>query len=134
MFLAPALSTAVYRRVWREALDKLQSLLWNDVLMSNSFTGLGALQFAHDVEAVAVLVDRYVPDGSASLETLRDAARVLSLGFEPVEDGVSSLYQASDCFFKDNTEAKMALEKLGADSLTPANARNIVQKRVENKD
>ena len=50
------------------------------------------------------------------------------------EKVVMSLRQASDRFFVDNTEAKRALEDLGIDSLTPANARNIVQRRVEYQD
>ena len=136
--------------MWRETLDKLQDTLWTDVLMRHSFTGLGAAQFAQDVCAVAALVDAHVPGaGSAALATLEDAARVLSLPLAPGEASaqqgeedlgageekvVMSLRQASDRFFVDNTEAKRALEDLGIDTLTPANARNIVQRRVEYQD
>ena len=136
--------------MWREALDKLQDTLWADVLMRHSFTGLGAAQFARDTRAISALVDAHVTGaGSAALATLEDAARVLSLPLDSAETSaqqgeedlgageekvVMSLRQASDRFFVDNTEAKRALEDLGIDSLTPANARNIVQRRVEYQD
>ena len=118
--------------------------------MRHSFTGLGAAQFARDVRAVAALVDAHITGaGSAALATLEDAACVLSLPLDPAkasaqqgkeEPGAGeqkvtmSLRQASDRFFVDNAEAKRALGDLGIDSLTPANARNIVQRRVEYQD
>ncbi|RYP33753.1 hypothetical protein DL767_004620 [Monosporascus sp. MG133] len=125
-----ALSTAVYRRIWREALENLQEMLWTDVLMTHSFTTLGAGQFVCDLQAIASLVDRHIADGSAALGMLEEGARILSLPLEP-DSGTMSLQQACDRFFTDNTEAKKALEELGVETLTPANARNIVQKRVE---
>ena len=96
--------------------------------------------------------------GSAALAALLDAVRVLSLPLEAGDgegegeatgaDGEGggegrgagaagnktmsmTLQQASDRFFVDNAEAKRALDDLGAHSLTPANARSIVQRRVE---
>lgn len=133
-FLSSALSTAVDRRVWREALEKLQDMLWADVLMKHSFTTLGAAQFVRDLQAIASLVDQHIAGVSAALSTLEDGARVLSLPLEANDDDgrtTMSLQQASDRFFIDNMEAKKALEELGVETLTPANARNIVQKRVE---
>ncbi|RYP92944.1 hypothetical protein DL770_000994 [Monosporascus sp. CRB-9-2] len=129
-FLGAALSTAVYRRIWREALENLQEMLWTDVLMKHSFTMLGASQFVCDLQAIASLVDRHIADGSVALGMLEEAARILSLPLE-ASSGSMSLQQACDRFFTDNTEAKKALEELGVETLTPANARNIVQKRVE---
>lgn len=136
-FLSSALSTAVDRRVWREALEKLQDMLWADVLMKHSFTTLGAAQFVRDLQAIASLVDQHIAGVSAALSTLEDGARVLSLPLEANDDDdrtTMSLQQASDRFFIDNMEAKKALEELGVETLTPANARNIVQKRVEYQD
>ncbi|RYO94243.1 hypothetical protein DL766_002247 [Monosporascus sp. MC13-8B] len=129
-FLGAALSTAVYRRIWREALENLQEVLWTDVLMKHSFTTLGAGQFVCDLQAIASLVDRHIADGSVALGMLEEGARILSLPVE-ANSGTMSLQQACDRFFTDNTEAKKALEELGVEMLTPANARNIVQKRVE---
>jgi RAD50-interacting protein 1 len=129
-FLAPVLSTAVFRRIWRESLEKLQDLLWTEVLMKHSFTTLGAAQFMHDVQAIVSVVERSIPSGALAMKTLEDGARVLSLPLK-AESGQLSLKEVGDRFFKDNSEAKKALEDLEIDTLTPPNARNIIQKRVE---
>ncbi|OTA81841.1 hypothetical protein M434DRAFT_204609 [Hypoxylon sp. CO27-5] len=132
-FLAAALSTAVFRRIWREALEKLQDMLWTSVLMTQNFTTLGAAQFVRDLEAISSLIDRYIPDGSSALSTLQDGLRLLSLPLE-AESGAITLQQASDRVFTDNTEAKKLLADLGLETLTPANARKILQRRVENSE
>ncbi|KAI5863866.1 TIP-1 family-domain-containing protein [Durotheca rogersii] len=132
-FLASTLSTAVYRRVWREALEKLQDALWTHVLLAQSFTALGAAQFDRDLDAISSLVDRHLPDGSTAIGALRDGSRLLNLPAE-ASDGAVSLRQASDRVFTDNAEAKKLLAELGLESLTPANARKILQRRVENSE
>ncbi|KAL7619613.1 hypothetical protein AAE478_010154 [Parahypoxylon ruwenzoriense] len=132
-FLASALSTAVYRRAWREVLEKLQDMLWANVLMTQSFTTLGAAQFGRDLDAITSLIDRHIPDGSVTLSTLKDGLKLLNLPLE-ADNGAISLQQASDRVFTDNTEAKKLLAELGLETLTPANARKILQRRVENSE
>lgn len=140
-FLQQALGTAPFRRVWRGALEKLQELLWADVLMRQSFTTFGAAQFARDVGAVVSLAERYLPSGAGHLSGLQEGLVLLNL---PVVDADGDgdgrdgrrlmLKEASDRVFTDNTEAKKVLEELGIEGLTPANARNILQRRVENSE
>ncbi|KAF2966093.1 hypothetical protein GQX73_g7477 [Xylaria multiplex] len=132
-FLASALSTAVYRRIWRTALEKIQEMLWGDVLLRQNFTTLGAAQLVRDLQAVFSLVDRHIPDGSLIMDTLQDGARLLSLPVESSNGGIT-LQQTTDRIFTDNTEAKRALAELDIESLTPANARKILQRRVENSE
>lgn len=132
-FLFRALSTAVFRRILRESLEKLQDVLWTDVLMRQSFTTFGAAQFMRDIHAILSLVERYVPDGPSALLSLHDGIKLLNLPVEPRE-GVMSLKQASDRVFTDNTEAKKVLQELDIETLTPANARHILQRRVENSE
>ncbi|KAI0895273.1 TIP-1 family-domain-containing protein [Annulohypoxylon nitens] len=132
-FLATTLSTAVYRRIWRESLEKLQDLLWTNVLMAQNFTTLGATQFVRDTDAISSLIGRYIPDGSAAFGTLQDGLALLTLPVE-AKDGAVALQQATDRVFTDNTEAKKLLSELGLEYLTPANARKILQRRVENSE
>ncbi|KAI1324511.1 RINT-1 family protein, partial [Xylariaceae sp. FL0255] len=134
-FLSTTLSTAVYRRVWRGALETLQEMLWNDVLMRQNFTTLGAAQFVRDIQAIVAVVDHYLKNGALALSALQDGARLLNL---PVEfgsgesDGAGiTLQQASNRVFTDNVEAKKVLAELDI-ALLPANARKILQRRVEN--
>ncbi|TFB07075.1 RAD50-interacting protein 1 [Trichoderma ghanense] len=132
-FLGKALSAVSYRRVWRDALDKLQDLLWSSVLTRQTFTTLGAAQFAHDCASIFSLVDRFIPNGSAALEALREGLVLLNLPASAEGDGMT-LKQASDRAFRDNDEARRVLEELGLVALTPLNARQILQKRVENNE
>lgn len=101
--------------------------------MSHKFTASGAAQFMRDVHAVSSLVERYIPDGSSSLSSVNDALLLLNLPVE-AQEGTMSLRQATDRVFTDNSEAKKVLDELEIDSLTPANARQILQRRVENAE
>ncbi|EFY89256.1 RINT-1 family protein [Metarhizium acridum CQMa 102] len=139
-YLTRALSTASFRRVWHDALDKLQDLLWTSVLLKQSFTTLGAAQFAHDGGAVFSLVERYIPGGSGALESLREGMQLLNLSTAAPTDSAEgsasglTLKEASDRVFTDNDEARKVLEELGLHVLTPVNARHILQRRVENNE
>ncbi|TGJ87787.1 hypothetical protein E0Z10_g960 [Xylaria hypoxylon] len=132
-FLASALSTAVYRRIWRTALEKLQEMLWGDVLLRQNFTTLGAAQFMRDLQAIFSLVDRHIPDGSLIMGTLQDGTQLLNLPVESSNGGIT-LQQVTDRIFTDNTEAKRTLAELDLESLSPANARKILPRRVENSE
>ncbi|ORY67230.1 TIP-1 family-domain-containing protein [Pseudomassariella vexata] len=129
-FFASALSTAVYRRTWREGLESLQETLWSQVLIRQNFTTLGAAQFVRDLQEISELVDGYISGISVTLTQLQEGARLLSLPVE-AEIGDMTLQQASDRVFTDNTEARKLLEELGIVTLEPANARRILQRRVE---
>ncbi|TLD29102.1 hypothetical protein PspLS_03343 [Pyricularia sp. CBS 133598] len=137
-FVNRALSTAAFRRVWREALDKLDETLWHDVLTRHSFTAFGAAQFMRDLHAVVALVERYIPEGGGlALARVQEGVRLLNLPMEADASGKAAavtLRQASDRVFKDNEEAKRLLEELGIDLLSPTNARHILQRRVEMSD
>lgn len=113
-------------------------MLWTDVLMRQKFTAFGAAQFLRDLTAIFALVERYIPGGLGPLASLDDAVRLLNLPVEPPksqegEEAGMSLKQATDRVFTDNAEAKQVLEELSIETLTPANARHILQRRVENE-
>ncbi|KAL7797217.1 TIP-1 family domain-containing protein [Trichoderma ceciliae] len=137
-FLGKALAAASFRRVWRDALDRLQDLLWTSILTRQTFTTLGAAQFAHDCASIFSLVDRFIPNGSAALESLREGLILLNLPATAKGEGASgaavTLKQASDLAFTGNDEARRVLEELELVALTPLNARQILQRRVENDE
>jgi RAD50-interacting protein 1 len=145
-FLSRALGTAAMRRTWRPALEKLSDMLWSDVLMKQHFTAYGAAQLMRDVQALCSLIDTRISDGSAALQTLADGVALLNLPVEIDEDededmgenddadarrGRMTLKQAADRVYRGNAEAKAVLEELGAETLSPANARAILRMRVE---
>ncbi len=102
--------------------------------MGHKFTASGAAQFRQDMRAISSLVEHYIPDGSSSLGSLCDALQLLNLPVEAAEESALSLKQATDLAFTGNAEAKTILDQLEIDSLTPANARQILQRRVENAE
>ena len=67
-------------------------MLWNDVLMRQSFTALGAARFSHDVMAIQSVVDgscaiyRGVRGADLRMDKLNEAVIVLNL---PLHDEVS---------------------------------------------
>lgn len=134
-FLSHALSTAVFRRISREALEELNNMLWSDVLMANKFAASGAAQFRRDVDALCAVIKRYIPDGSSALGSIKEALRLLNLPVEVAsEENGMTLRQVVDRVFTDNTEAKKVLEELDVESLSPPHARQVLQRRVENAE
>ncbi|KKA26986.1 hypothetical protein TD95_000520 [Thielaviopsis punctulata] len=133
-FLIKILGTAPLRRVWRESLSRLQGLLWSEVLMRQNFTAFGAMQFSRDVEAISSLVERYIPGASRAMGSLIEGTRLLSLPVEAAEGGGPTLKSITDSVFTDNNVAKQTLMTLGMGDLSPANARNILERRVENQE
>lgn len=133
-FLAKTLSTAAFRRVWRDALSKLQDLLWNDVLLRHSFTAYGAAQFHRDGTAISALIEHYITGGSSSLDSLHEGLRLLNLPVEASEEGALTLKEGSDRVFTDNDAARKVLEELELEALSPPVARKILLRRVENSE
>jgi RAD50-interacting protein 1 len=135
-FLHKALASVTFRRIWHEALDALQDLLWNEVLMRERFTTLGATQFYRDLTAVWAIIDEFIPDGSSSalgMPKLREGAQLLNLPIV-ARDGLMSLSSAYDRVYADNTEARKVIDELKFSTITYVDARLILQRRVEASD
>lgn len=141
-FLIKALSVAALRRVWRQVLEKLQTALWSGVLMRQSFTTLGAAQFAHDCGVLSSLVESYLPSGSGALASLQEGLVLLALpAASPSAESANedaeprmTLKEASDRAFKDNDGARGLLEEMHLEALTPVDARGVLERRVENNE
>jgi hypothetical protein len=92
------------------------------------------------MDALCTLVEMSIPGGSAVFSNLMEGIRLLRLPVSQQESeakGASTgmtLKHASDRVFTDNAKAKAVLEELGIEGLTPANARHILQRRVENSE
>lgn len=134
-FCHRALGTAILRRTFRSALEQLRETLWFDILIRQNFTARGASQFARDLEAVCATVEQAIPGGSATLAKLQEGILLLALPVSRAagEDGLI-LKEASDRVFTDKAEAEAVLEELGIEGLEPADARVILQRRVENSE
>ncbi|GME42986.1 RINT-1/TIP-1 domain-containing protein [Neofusicoccum parvum] len=143
-FLARALARAPLRRIARQACAAAQGVLWDNILLRHSFSTAGAAQLQADVSAIGEVVDRWAGEGcaAAGLRKVREGVALLGLpvrgarGDEAAgEDGVAGaalgLWEVERRVFADNEQARAVLEELGFESLTEAEARNVLERRVE---
>ncbi|KAA8892947.1 TIP-1 family-domain-containing protein [Sphaerosporella brunnea] len=125
-FLQRTLSPAVTRRIIRTSASALQSFLWDNVLLRNSFSLAGGRQFARDCAEVWVLCG-----GEAAMPRLREAAVLLLLGLGDHEEDVMKLRDVVKPVFEDNIKARECMGKLGVSTLTVQEVRGLLQRRVE---
>ncbi|KAN0101854.1 RINT-1 family protein-like protein [Hyaloscypha variabilis] len=132
-FLQKTLGIAPFKRVCRESLESLENLLYNDVLLRQDFSTLGAARFMQDVTAIQRVVDSCMPRGSGTtlgMPKLKEAAALLNLPVE-AEEGRMPLMEACQEIYAGGAQAKEALENLGMTRLTNYEARSVLAKRLE---
>ena len=137
-FLHKALAYPPFRRIWRAAFDYLQDLLWNDILIRQDFTTLGAARFRQDLLAIQSVVNSVASETGTSfgMPKLKEGVSLLNLSLdihESHEPGLS-LREASHNIFAGNAEAEEVLQKLGMTHISRNDARAILQRRVEAND
>lgn len=144
-FLSRALALAPLRRITSAFLSTLQDILWQDVLVKENFTTLGAAQLSRDMTAICELVDNYIPNGSMTLLKIKEGVFLLDLPLV-IDDSAGDatvgeaetrqrkkmcVGEAYTRCFRDNGEAKKVLEELGLETITHLEARNVLNRRVE---
>ncbi|OJD35669.1 rint-1 family protein [Diplodia corticola] len=153
-FLNRALARAPLRRIARAACRAVEQGVWDGILTRHSFSTAGAAQLAADLAAVADVVDRWAGEGCAAtgLRKVREGVALLGLpvkggpgnggvdggGDEEEEEeegdggaGGLGLWEVEKRVFADNEQAREVLEELGFECLTEAEARGVLEKRVE---
>ncbi len=130
-FLRRALSEVVFRRICRAAVGSLQNTLFKDVLLTQSFTQLGAARFKFDVSILQDVIDSVMAPATAPLTRLTEGAILLNL---PVADGGSEPLKEAckDILHGTEDAAERRLEDVGASNLTVVEARAVLKSRVEN--
>jgi hypothetical protein len=129
-FLRNALGTSEYRRVCRISFDALQELLWNEVLLKQEFTTLGAKRFRQDVLAIEEMAHVSFGSHTILMHKLMEGSELLSLPLHP-KDGIS-LMEAADAVFGRKEDAdEMLFDKLNFVRITRHEARTVMQQRRE---
>jgi RAD50-interacting protein 1 len=133
-FLHRTLSNAPFKRICRESLESLEHLLFNDVLLRQDFSTLGAARFLQDVAAIQGVIDSCILRGNNStlgMPKLKEATALLNLPVE-AEEGRTPLKDACQAIiYSGGLQAKEALENLGMSHVTVFEARLILGKRLE---
>lgn len=143
-FLSRALGTAPLRRVSRQLLLSVQSYIWDNVLTKHTFSETGAAQLASDVDHLCHVVDSalgassQVGISSRTIKKLSEGLRILCLSTAEQEGDVSTkddvplrLWDVEKRLFRDNESARSVLAELEIDSLSEAEARSVLERRVE---
>ncbi|KAL3493798.1 TIP-1 family-domain-containing protein [Aspergillus germanicus] len=149
-FLSRALGVAPLRRIVRQVLLSTQTYLWGNVLLRNAFSSTGALQLASDLDHLCGVVDVALgfaaPVGGSKgiLQKLNEGLLILNLDAHALQvDGQTEesngsgqnkalgLWEVEKRLFKDNESARDVLADLGIETLTEAEARSVLEKRVE---
>lgn len=149
-FLSRALGVAPLRRIVRQVLLSIQTYIWSNVLLRNTFSASGAAQLASDMDHLYSVVDaalgHAVQAGGSKfiLQKLNEGLLILNLEAQtPVAEGEDKapaesaagkglgLWEVEKRLFKDNESAREMLAELGVETLTESEARSILEKRVE---
>ncbi|KAJ5721722.1 uncharacterized protein N7483_009656 [Penicillium malachiteum] len=145
-FISKVLGIAPLRRVSRQLLLTIQTYIWDNVLTRNNFSAAGATQLASDVEQLYSMVDTtlgvagHVGGSLLILNKLNEGLRLLNLS-PSVDDSneiagkedssLPGLWNVEQRLFKDNESARAVLAELNIEKLTAAEARSVLERRVE---
>ncbi|KAL2860473.1 TIP-1 family-domain-containing protein [Aspergillus pseudodeflectus] len=149
-FLSRALGVAPLRRIVRQVLLSTQTYIWGNVLLRNAFSSTGALQLASDLDHLCNVVDVALgpaaPAGGSKgiLQKMNEGLLILNLDAHALQvigqtdestrseqDKALGLWEVEKRLFKDNESARDVLADLGIETLTEAEARGVLEKRVE---
>lgn len=145
-FLHRLLAMAPLRRITRQLLHSIQAYIWDNVLMRNTFSTTGASQLACDVDNICKVVDMATGNEMESRSVMRkleDGLLLLNLKIKPAQEGHDysarggdetpdlSLWEVEKRIFANNESARSLLAELNIETLTEAEARAVLERRVE---
>lgn len=148
-FLARALGIAPLRRITRQVLLSLQAYLWDNVILRHSFSTAGVSQFASDIHHICGVVDSAISvqspvqdEARRTMRKLNEGLTLLSLKIKP-QDAPDEpqdvqhdkkelgLWEVERKLFANNESAREVLNELDIETLTEAEARAVLERRVE---
>ncbi|KAL1999442.1 hypothetical protein VTN02DRAFT_4514 [Thermoascus thermophilus] len=158
-FLSRALGVAPLRRITRQLLLAMQAYLWDHVMMRHTFSTAGAAQLASDVEHLCSVVDGAMDPSAGGglagesgkvLRKLHEGLLLLGLRIrsrqhgnvegdeeeKPVDPAAQpgpglGLWEVERRLFASNESAREVLAELEIETLTEAEARAVLERRVE---
>lgn len=132
-YLEKTISYPAFMRIWRQAISALEDLLFNEVLLRQDFTTLGAARFSQDLKGIQSIIGNYLPlEGTAfMMPRLTQGIALLNLPIEASDEGVMSLSEAAEKIYAGRQACEGVLKKLHLDLLDNPTARQIILRRVE---
>ncbi|KAF7943217.1 hypothetical protein EAE96_011152 [Botrytis aclada] len=135
-YLDKTISYPAFLRIWRQAISALEDLLFNEVLLRQDFTTLGAARFSQDLKGIQSIIGNYLPlEGTAfMMPRLTQGIALLNLPIEASDEGTMSLSEAAEKIYAGRQACEGVLKKLHMDLLDNPTARQIILRRVEAND
>ncbi|ATZ47313.1 hypothetical protein BCIN_02g06050 [Botrytis cinerea B05.10] len=135
-YLEKTISYPAFMRIWRQAISALEDLLFNEVLLRQDFTTLGAARFSQDLKGIQTIIGNYLPsEGTAfMMPRLTQGIALLNLPIEAPDEGGMSLSEAAEKIYAGRNECEGVLRRLHMDLLDNPSARQIILRRVEAND
>ncbi|TGO43258.1 hypothetical protein BHYA_0002g00630 [Botrytis hyacinthi] len=132
-YLEKTISYTAFMRIWRQAISALEDLLFNEVLLRQDFTTLGAARFSQDLKGIQSIIGNYLPlEGTAfMMPRLTQGIALLNLPIEASDGEVMSLSEAAEKIYAGRQACDGVLKKLRLDLLDNPTARQIILRRVE---
>ncbi|KAA8566264.1 hypothetical protein EYC84_008864 [Monilinia fructicola] len=132
-YLEKTISYPAFVRIWRQAISALEDLLYNEVLLKQDFTTLGAARFSQDLKGIQSIIGAYLPLESSTfmMARLTQGIALLNLPVEASDDEGMSLSEAAEKIYAGRDACEGVLKKLHLDLLDNPSARHIILRRVE---
>ena len=132
-YLDKTISYPAFMRIWRQAISSLEDLLWNEVLLKQDFTTLGAARFAQDLKGIQSIIGSYLPleKSTFMMARLTQGIALLNLPIEASDEEGLSLSEVAENIYASREDCERILTKLHMDLLGNTHARQIMQRRVE---
>ncbi|ESZ96772.1 hypothetical protein SBOR_2842 [Sclerotinia borealis F-4128] len=132
-YLEKTISYPAFMRIWRQAISALEDLLFNEVLLKQDFTTLGAARFSQDLKGIQSIIGAYLPleNSSFMMARLTQGIALLNLPIEVSDEEGLSLSEAGEKIYAGRQTCEWVLAKLHLDMLDNPSARQIILRRVE---
>ncbi|KTW27280.1 hypothetical protein T552_02263 [Pneumocystis carinii B80] len=132
-FLKRAVSHLTFLRIYRRFSLTVENLLWKKIILKKDFSERGGIQFTRDVWEFWATCSKYVERPEQNMKKIEDATILLSLNASNEDDKKSISTVASIIFdtYKSFEEKKQYLKMIGLKHINTAEARDILQRRID---
>ncbi|KAI9643312.1 hypothetical protein NHQ30_007931 [Ciborinia camelliae] len=132
-YLEKTISYPAFMRIWRQAISALEDLLFNEVLLRQDFTTLGAARFSQDLKGIQSIIGAYLPldNSTFMMSRLTQGIALLNLPIEASDEEGMSLSEAAEKIYAGREFCEGVLARLHLDLLDNPSARQIILRRVE---
>ncbi|KTW31238.1 uncharacterized protein T551_01310 [Pneumocystis jirovecii RU7] len=132
-FLKKALSYLTFLRIYKQFSLNIENLLWNKVILKNTFSARGGTQFTRDIWELWTTCSKYVEKPEQNMKRLEDACTLLSL-HSSNDNHIKSISSVGAIVFdlyKSPEEKTQYLKEIGVKCINIAETRNILQRRID---